>query len=370
MVQQRQTTNDTFVRLPQRFFVAVEPDAAALAGRELAEAGCAPAAVDGGWDVELDAVQVPALLRTVRLAARWWWTGPQVPLRNEAALAELLAALPMGCLPGRIEVAGQGVAPARLGWLQAAADRWLLQRNPGPDRLLLRADRDGVQLRADAGGGPLYQRGWRTEQGEAPLRETLAARLLVQAGWTGWQPGGPSLWDPMCGSGTLVVEAATLGRPLPAGLRSFALERWLATAGVAVAAPAAVPWPDGLPALFASDQDQVAVARTEANLLRAGVTRGVQVWRAEVGAARPMLPKDGLVVCNPPWGERLLGRNEARRLVERLAASLRRHAPGWRLGVLLPEAAAATAFGARDLRVVPFAVGGKRVWLATGRLPG
>lgn len=178
------------------------------------------------------------------------------------------------------------------------------------------------------------------------------------------------MWDPMCGSGTLVVEAATLGRPLPAALHSFAIERWLqATGAKRVAAPAPV-LPDGLPPLFASDQDPAAVARTEANLLRAGIDHGVQVWQAEVGAARPQLPRDGVVVCNPPWGERLLGRNEARRLVERLAAVLRRQAPGWKMGLLLPESGAASAFGARDLRVVPFGVGGKRVWLATGRLPG
>lgn len=198
------------------------------------------------------------------------------------------------------------------------------------------------------------------------MRETAAARLLAQAGWPGWQPGGPQLWDPMCGSGTLVIEAATWGRPLPSGLRSFAVERWLQPP--LLPAPR-LPWPAGLPTLLASDRDPEAVARTEANLHRAGIERGVETLCADMAAVRPTLGPEGLVVCNPPWGQRLLGRNEARRLVERLAAVIRRTAPGWQAALLVPEQGLANGLGLRDLRTAAWSVGGQRVWLATGRLP-
>ena len=370
----RQIPNDAFQRLPQRFFAAVEPGVEELALAELRRFGVVGTQVYGGLEFEAKSVDIPLLLRLLRLPGRLWWSGPQLPVRSVQALAGLLGQVPVGCQLGRIDVVGEGVDSRRLAWLQHSAKAWLGQHAQElgeagfgpPDRALLRATPTGVQLRVDAAGGPLYQRGWRTEQGEAPLRETAAARLLAQAGWPGWQPGGPQLWDPMCGSGTLVIEAATWGRPLPAGLRSFAIERWLQPS----LSPAQRPsWPAGLPTLLASDRDPEAVARTEANLHRAGIERGVETLCADMAAVRPTLGPDGWVVCNPPWGQRLLGRNEARRLVERLAAVIRRNAPGWQAALLVPEQGLANGLGLRDLRTAAWSVGGQRVWLVTGRLP-
>jgi putative N6-adenine-specific DNA methylase len=207
----------------------------------------------------------------------------------------------------------------------------------GHQRLAVRIDHDLVTLSLDASGDPLYQRGWRAEAVDAPIRETLAAALVR---WSGWDAKAP-LVDPCCGSGTIAIEAAMLARRIPPGRhRSFSWQRWPAAAGVdwskLVAAAEADVRPSG-PAVFASDVDRAAVTMTSRNAQRAGVS--VEVTTAAVDEVkRP--PRAGFVVTNPPYGTRLDAPLRAvYEAVGRLAM------PPWRLAVVAAVGTPTSAFG-------------------------
>lgn len=176
--------------------------------------------------------------------------------------------------------------------------------------------RDQATVYVDLGGASLHRRGYRTEAVAAPLKETLAAALLRLSGWDRARP----LLDPMCGSGTIAVEAALWARDVAPGLllggggagpgRVFGFERWACHDEAAArrvqeireAARARVK-PEG-PPILASDADAGAVAMARANAKGAGVT--IDVRRARVQELQPTDPP-GQVVTNPPYGERLEG---------------------------------------------------------------
>lgn len=167
----------------------------------------------------------------------------------------------------------------------------------------------GATVYADLAGESLHRRGYRIDGGEAPLRETLAAALLSMAGYEGRRP----LHDPFCGSGTIAIEAALMAWNIAPGLmRSrFGFERWASydrfaartvsemreEARMAIRRDAAA-----VPPIYASDLDPEAAARAEAAAVRAGVPLLLKVMDArEIAPTSP----PGLVVTNPPWGERL-----------------------------------------------------------------
>ena len=156
-------------------------------------------------------------------------------------------------------------------------------------------DRGRMLIGLDLGGGTRTRRGWRRDHGEAPLREHLAAVLAIEARY---DPRQDLLVDPMCGSGTIASEAALAARGAP----------------VVVGGGAAL-WPESRPVIIAGDHDVDAVIAARANARRAGVddiiweradlttlTRDrILGWAADTGT----VPPRGLVICNPPWGERL-----------------------------------------------------------------
>jgi putative N6-adenine-specific DNA methylase len=204
----------------------------------------------------------------------------------------------------------------------------------------VRVEDDVVTLSVDSSGELLHRRGYRTDIGEAPLRETLAAGVLALAGW---RPDEP-LHDPTCGSGTFVLEAAlrATGR-LPGARRAFACERWPSIDPALVARLRAAERPHPAPApLGGGDVDPAAIAAARANALRAGVAGDVRFEIVE--AARAVLPAGppGLVVCNPPYGRRISARNLAD--IYRAVGALARRA-GWRLAVLAPDDGLARAAG-------------------------
>ena len=167
---------------------------------------------------------------------------------------------------------------------------------------------DQVTISVDSSGAPLWRRGWRLETAKAPLRETLAAALLLAAPWDPTTP----LIDPMCGSGTIAIEAALLaagrapGRDRPfafAEWPTFEPGTWASVLEGARRAEAATP--PARPPILASDRDAGAVRAAQANAERAGVADSVVVEHHAISDLRP--PGDGptLLLTNPPYGKRV-----------------------------------------------------------------
>jgi putative N6-adenine-specific DNA methylase len=188
-------------------------------------------------------------------------------------------------------------------------------------------ERSGA-LYLDTSGEPLFKRGWRAEQGEAPLRENLAAGIVML---TGWQPGEPLL-DPMCGGGTLLVEAAAIARArAPGAKRRFGFEKlasfdeklWERVQGERRGAPA-----ESLQ-LFGSDNDPEALKAARRNLAAAGVERWVRLEQADV-LERSAPGPAGVMVANPPYGERMGSAEALARFYPELGSALKKRFAGWR----------------------------------------
>ncbi|GHT96866.1 RNA methyltransferase [Betaproteobacteria bacterium] len=183
----------------------------------------------------------------------------------------------------------------------------------------------------DTSGAPLWQRGLRHANVEAPLKENLAAGILKLSGW---QPGTPLL-DPMCGSGTFVLEAACMALHRAPGLervrfgfetlQSYQRDVWL---GIRNAALAAVEESRFLH-LWASDNDAHAVRATRKNLRDAGLESAVEVTEGDfLEATAPAA--SGILVANPPYGERIGELDRLAELYPAMSAILKRQFPGWR----------------------------------------
>ncbi len=183
-------------------------------------------------------------------------------------------------------------------------------------------------LYLDTSGEPLFKRGWRAEQGEAPLRENLAAGIVRL---TGWQPGEPLL-DPMCGGATLLVEAAAMARGrAPGAKRSFGFEKleafdskkWEEVKSEKTKMEAAEP------PLFASDTDAQALKAARRNLAEAGVERWVKLEQSDVLQRSAPAPA-GVMVMNPPYGERMGSVDELAAFYPKLGDALKKNFAGWR----------------------------------------
>ena len=199
---------------------------------------------------------------------------------------------------------------------------------------VVRFDHDQCTISADSSGELLHRRGYRQATAKAPIRETLAAASLLALGWDGATP----LVDPMCGAGTIAIEAALLARRIAPGLaRSFACERW---PGVNTAAFAklrdraretvlpAAPTP-----IMASDRDAGAITAAQANAGRAGVSDDIVIAKYALSAA--FAPSaGGLLLTNPPYGARVGDRKELRSLYAQLGNVARAKFPGWTLALL------------------------------------
>lgn len=201
-------------------------------------------------------------------------------------------------------------------------------------RFVVRVHRDECVVSVDTSGPLLHRRGYRTDVAKAPLRETLAAGCLLAAGWDGSTP----LVDPMCGSGTIPIEAALIARRIPPGLRRrFAFENWpLADPEIIRQARAMFEAEirDRAPApILGSDRDPGAIVAATANAVRAGVSGDID-WRR--GALSTMDPPSGpgWVVTNPPYGHRIGDRAPLRNLYAQFGNVLRRQVPGWQVAMI------------------------------------
>ncbi|MCC7251713.1 class I SAM-dependent RNA methyltransferase [Hyphomicrobium sp.] len=225
-----------------------------------------------------------------------------------------------------------------------------------------RFEKDICTLSIDTSGALLHKRGFKVAVAKAPLRENLAALFLRQCGYDGTEP----VVDPMCGSGTFVIEAAEIAAGLPPGrARSFAFER-LATFDAEAWQELRDAQTIRTPAVrfFGSDRDPNAVAMSRANAERAGVAHLTVVQQCAASALAPPDGPPGLVIVNPPYGARLGDRKKLQALYRALGQTLMSKFAGWRVGLVTSDAALANATRLPFLAPsAPVAHGGLRITL-------
>ena len=200
---------------------------------------------------------------------------------------------------------------------------------------IVRVERDQFTISADTSGALLHRRGYRQAVAKAPLRETLAAATLRGAGWDARSP----LVDPMCGSGTIAIEAAMIARKIPPGLeRKFAFLDWPGadvTRWNSLVSHARGQILGRSPAAIAgSDRDAGAVEASKANAERAGVAADIQFTMQPISAATPVGKGAGLLITNPPYGERVGDTKAIRNLYAQLGNVARMKFHGWDLAML------------------------------------
>lgn len=240
--------------------------------------------------------------------------------------------------------------------------RW---KESGPDEVLLRASREGISVSIETSGELLHRRGYRQEISHAPLRETLAAGVLLLADFSEDEP----LIDPMCGSGTLVIEAALLATRRAPGLqRAFAFEFWKGHDAAAWArekeeATRRIRPPTSK--LFGSDLHAGALGTARRNAKRAGVVDLLTLERRDVAELKRPEGRTGLVVANPPYGKRVGERGDLPTLYKAFGATLREQFKGWRAAVLIPDAKLGAALGLTPTQVHAVDNGGihLQLWL-------
>ncbi len=235
-----------------------------------------------------------------------------------------------------------------------------------PVGILIRAEDEKVEISVDATGEPLHKRGWRQETAKAPLRENLAAAVLRLADWA----PGEALVDPMCGSGTFSIEAAGIAlRQPPGARRTFAFETWPGHDARAWAAEKAERSPalDLVAPIRGSDRDPGAIRASRANAARADVERRVAFDERSFADVVPPA-ETGLIVMNPPYGERIergSGLAGMRAVGDVLAARWK----GWRFAILLSDARLKSALKVPTEELASFSNGGIPVRLYAGIVP-
>ena len=182
----------------------------------------------------------------------------------------------------------------------------------------------------DTSGEPLFKRGWRAGAGEAPLRENLAAGIILLSGWKPEEP----LLDPMCGGGTLLIEAAAMARGRAPGarrefcfekLKDFDLNLWKKIKNDERNSQI----PSTRLQIFGSDNDPRMLGDARRNIAGAGVDRWVKLEQADILERAAPAPA-GVMVANPPYGERIGSKEELAEFYPKLGSALKKNYPGWR----------------------------------------
>lgn len=344
-------------------------------GAQGAKAAMAGVAVEGTQ------AEAQRIVMHSRLASRVLWPLHSFPCRDEKALYEGASAIdwPMHVAPTASIAVDAHVSDSGITHSQFAAQRVKdavvdtirreFDQRPSvdlkePDVRLHLVIRKGVAIiSVDMGGGPLHRRGWRQHQGEAPLKETLAAAMLMRAGWPQMAlQEGSGLLDPMCGSGTILIEGALMAADSAPGLSRYPFgvepSRWLQFDSkywktvVADAEQRRQVGLQRLPSLqfIGEDMDSRALTNARRNAELAELD-GVIEWRQRAiddDTANAPVPAQGVVVCNPPYDARLQADPA---LYRALGAALQERVPGWTAAILCGSEELGKATGLRANKV-------------------
>lgn len=356
-----------------KFFASCGKGLEYLLADELVALGCIRAtATMAGANAEGELIDAQRAVMWSRLASRVLWPLTEFECADEHALfaGAMQVDWTQHVGPGHTiavdaHVSGDAITHARYAAQRvkdAVVDTLRAQTGARPDvdvespdvriNLVVRKGR-GI-LSIDLGGGPLHRRGWRRAQGEAPLKENLAAAVLLRGGWPKAYAAGGDLLDPMCGSGTLLIEGALMAadvapgllrngdRP-PTGWPGFDVDAWKVLQVEAIEREAR-----GRATLRAcihgSDRDPHAIRAARENAQVAGVADAIKLAVCDIASLPVQVNPQGVVVCNPPYDARLAADPA---LYRALGESLKRAAPGWTASLLCGDFELARATGVR-----------------------
>ena len=356
-----------------KFFVSCGKGLEYLLVDELLALGAAKAtATIAGANVEGTPLDAQRAVLWSRLASRVLWPIAEFECPDEAALyagvADIAWQQHLRCehtLAVDAHVSGEAITHARFAAQRvkdAVVDTLRAQglERPSVDveqpdvRINLSLRKGRATISIDLGGGPMHRRGWRQLQNEAPLKENLAAAVLMRSDWPKIHAEGGALLDPMCGSGTLLIEGALMAADVAPGLQrhgnrlpslwlGFDADAWHVLFAEAVARETV-----GRSALkqvvFGSDIDPHAIRAARENAHAAGVEGAIWFGVRDVSDLQAPPFARGSVVCNPPYDERLAADAA---LYRSLGSALKRTVPQWRASLLCGDADLAHATGLR-----------------------
>ncbi|PTX55572.1 putative N6-adenine-specific DNA methylase [Litoreibacter ponti] len=291
-------------------------------------------------------------------------------LAQRAAEFDWNAVLPRG-VAVRVEVTcarskiyHEGAAKERIG--KAMAGAGLRMESEAELRLLVRIERNVVTLSLDTSGALLHKRGHKEAVGKAPIRETMAALFLRAMGFDGTQ----RVMDPMCGSGTFLIEAAEIACGAQAGRsRDFAFQHFVGFDAEAFAEMRRSLGPvTGPPLAFGSDRDAGAIRSASANAARAGVEELCAFSHHAVSDASPPDGPPGIVIVNPPYGGRVGQKKQLFALYGALGKTLTARFGGWKVGIITSEPSLAKATGLKLMQGPKVPHGGLNIWLFQSQL--
>ena len=353
-----------FATCPRGLEQVLAAELAALGGQSIEP-------VDGGVAFAGDQALCYAANLESRVASRVLWQVGQARYRSEHDLFDAARALPWPRLFDvghtiRVNVSAIRSPVKSLDFVtlrvkDAVCDVFREQRGSRPDvdtqapdvRIHAFLTRDEAVFYLDTSGDALFKRGWRAAGGDAPLRENLASGILRL---TGWAPPTP-LFDPMCGSGTFLVEAAMMALDVAPGLdRPFGFERlagydaglWRTLRDKARARRRQL---NRLP-IYGSDKSGAVLGMARENLATLGLTDAVELKQMDVLDGGPPAA-GGILVMNPPYGERLGGTDELAAFYPRLGDVLKQRYAGWTAYILTSDLNLARLIGLKATKRTP-----------------
>jgi 23S rRNA (guanine2069-N7)-methyltransferase / 23S rRNA (guanine2445-N2)-methyltransferase len=235
-----------------------------------------------------------------------------------------------------------------------------VERSRADIRVNIRLNRDKAQVGIDLSGGSLHQRGYRSRAGAAPLKENLAAAILLRADWPGMAARGGALIDPMCGSGTLLIEGAMMAANIAPGLgrRRFGFEslkgfesaQWRAIEKDA-SSKAEAGKASQLPEIRGYDANPHVIKKAIENIAQAGLEKVVRVSSRPLSDFKKPTHKPidtGLIITNPPYGERMGEKAELAEVYSLLGQRVLQEFPGWQAAIFTSDKELGRATGLRS----------------------